>query len=135
MQITTKWKSGQKFSATTENGHTIKMDGEGSAPSPLELILAAVGGCSSIDVVMILEKGRHQISDCRCELEAERADAVPSVFTKIHAHYLVSGTDLPEKAVERACKLSIEKYCSAALMLNESVEITYTYEVVSDNLQ
>ena len=135
MRIETNWKTGQKFSATTSTGHLIEMDGDGSAPSPLELILAAVGGCSSIDVVMILEKGRHQITGCQCQLEAERADAVPAVFTKIHAHYLVSGTNLPEKAVERACKLSIEKYCSAAIMLNKSVEISYTYEVVSDNLQ
>ena len=130
MKISTQWHNRQKFRAITESGHTIEMDGEGAAPSPLELILAAVGGCSSIDVVMILEKGRHQISDCRCELEAERADAVPAVFTKIHAHYLVSGTNLPEKAVERACKLSIEKYCSAALMLNKSVEISYSFDVV-----
>ncbi len=130
MQITTKWKNGQKFIAATSSGQTIEMDGEGSAPSPLELILAAVGGCSSIDVVMILEKGRHQVTDCRCELVAERADAVPAVFTKIKAHYLLSGKDLSEKAVERACKLSIEKYCSAALMLNKSVEISYTFELV-----
>jgi len=131
MQITTNWKSGQKFSATTSSGHTIKMDGEGSAPSPLELMLAAVGGCSSIDIVMILEKGRHEVTDCRCELVAERADAVPAVFTKIKAHYLVSGKDLSGKMVGRACKLSIEKYCSAALMLNKSVEITYTFEVIN----
>ncbi|PHS16830.1 MAG: hypothetical protein COA86_11230 [Kangiella sp.] len=131
MKINTKWHGGQKFSAKTSSGHTFEMDGEGSAPSPLELMLAAVGGCSSIDVVMILEKGRHQVTDCRCELEAERADAIPAVFTKIKAHYLVSGKDLSDKAVERACKLSIEKYCSAALMLNKSVEITYTYEVIN----
>jgi len=130
MKITTKWQSGQKFEATTEKGYSIQMDGEGSAPSPLELILAALGGCSSIDVVWILEKGKHQITDCRCRLEAERADAVPAVFTKIKAHYLVSGTNLPEKAVARACKMSIEKYCSAALMLNKSVDIFYTFEIV-----
>ena len=132
MQITTKWKSGQKFNAKTSSGHNIEMDGEGAAPSPLELILASVGGCSSIDVVMILEKGRHQVTDCQCELIAERADTVPSVFTKIKAHYVVSGKNLTEKAVERACKLSIEKYCSAALMLNKSVDISYTFEVLTN---
>jgi len=131
MKVQTKWESGQKFIAETSSGHIIKMDGEGSAPSPLELMLAAVGGCSSIDVVMILEKGRHEVTDCRCELVAERADAVPAVFTQIKAHYIVSGKDLSDKAVERACKLSIEKYCSAALMLNKSVEITYTFEVIN----
>jgi len=132
MQMTTEWQEKQKFVATTEQGHSIQMDGDGGAPSPLQLILAAVGGCSSIDVVMILEKGRHQISGCRCELQAERADAVPSVFTKINAHYVVSGTDLQEKAVQRACELSMEKYCSAVIMLNQSVDITFSYEVVCD---
>ena len=106
------------------------MDGEGTAPSPMQLVLAAVAGCSSIDVVMILEKGRNSISDCRCEVTAERADAVPAVFTKINAHYIVSGTDLKESSVERACALSIEKYCSVALMLNNTVEVTFSYEVI-----
>ena len=130
MDLKTQWQNGQKFIATTEKGYTIEMDGEGSAPSPLELILASVGGCSSIDVVMILEKGRHKITHCECKLEAERADAVPSVFTKINAHYMVSGEELSEKAVDRACKLSIEKYCSATLMLSKSVEISYSFEIV-----
>ncbi len=130
MKIITQWQQDQQFIATTEQGFQIQMDGNHSAPSPMELILAAVGGCSSIDVVMILEKGRHDIKDCQCEVVAERADAVPSVFTKINAHYRVSGTDLKLSAVERACELSIEKYCSAAIMLNKSVEISYTCEIV-----
>ena len=86
MKISTKWQQDQRFIATTAKGYEVLMDGDDGAPSPLELILAAVGGCSSIDVVMILQKGRHDITDCRCELVAERADAVPSVFTKINAH-------------------------------------------------
>ena len=129
MKITTKWQQGQKFIAHTERGHEIEMDGD-NGPSPLELMLAAVGGCSSIDVVMILQKGRHQISDCQCELVAERADAIPAVFTKIHAHYLVTGKNLKPESVNRACQLSIEKYCSAALMLNKTVDITFDYEVI-----
>lgn len=129
MKISTKWQQNQQFLATTAAGDEILMDGDGGAPSPLELILAAVGGCSSIDVVMILQKGRHDISDCRCELVAERADAVPSVFTKINAHYIVSGKKLKLAAVERACELSIEKYCSAAIMLNKSVEISFSCEI------
>lgn len=128
MKIKTKWHSGQKFKATNSKGHTIEMDGDGSATSPMELMLSAVGGCSSIDVVMILEKGRHQITDCTCELTAERADTVPAVFTKIHAHYIVTGNDISEKAVARACQLSIEKYCSAAIMLNKSVDISYSFD-------
>lgn len=133
MRITTDWQEKQKFTATTEQGHRIEMDGEGSAPSPMQLILAAVGGCSSIDVVMILEKGRHKISDCRCELSAERATSSPAVFTKINAHYIVTGDNLKEVTVQRACQLSIEKYCSAALMLNKAVEIIFTFEIIQSN--
>jgi putative redox protein len=131
MKISTHWLEGQKFNATTEQGHTIQMDGNGSAPSPMQLILAAVGGCSSIDVVMILERGRHKISDCRCELTAERADSVPAVFTKINAHYIVEGSELKESVVQRACQLSIEKYCSAALMLTQAVDINFTFEIIN----
>lgn len=130
MKISTKWQHDQRFMATTARGDEVLMDGDGGAPSPLELMLAAVGGCSSIDVVMILQKGRHDITDCRCELVAERADAVPSVFTKINAHYIVSGHNLKLATVERACELSIEKYCSAAIMLSKSVEISFSCEVI-----
>ncbi len=130
MELTTKWQKDQKFIATTQKGYSISMDGDGSAPSPMELILAAVAGCSSIDVVLILEKGRHKISKCDCKITSERASAVPAVFTKINAHYLVSGNDLQEKTVERACKLSIEKYCSTALMLSQSVEISFSFEIL-----
>ena len=129
MKISTKWQQNQRFIATTTRGHELVMDGDGGAPSPLELILAAVGGCSSIDIVMILQKGRHDITDCQCELMAERADAVPSVFTKINAHYVVSGNNLKLATVQRACELSIEKYCSAAIMLNKSVEISFSCEI------
>ena len=130
MKISTHWQQKRRFIATTEQGYTIDMDGEGNAPSPMQLMLAAVGGCSSIDVVMILEKGRHQITDCQCELDAERAETVPAVFTKIHAHYIVTGSDIPLSAIKRACQLSIEKYCSAALMLNKSVNISYSFEFI-----
>lgn len=131
MKISTHWLEGQKFNATTEQGHTIEMDGNGEAPSPMQLILAAVGGCSSIDVVMILERGRNEVLDCRCELTAERADSAPAVFTKIAAHYIVEGRQLKDATVKRACELSIEKYCSAALMLNKSVDISFSYEVIN----
>ncbi len=132
MKMTTKWQQALKFTATTEKGYQIEMDGNGGAPSPMELMLASVGGCSSIDVVLILQKKRQKISHCRCEIEAERADAVPAVFTKIHARYFVKGEDISETALARACELSIEKYCSAALMLNKSVDISYSYEIEQD---
>jgi len=130
MKIVTKWQQDQEFISTTEQGHNIKMDGNHSAPSPMQLILAAIGGCSSIDVVMILQKGRHDITDCQCEVTAERANAVPAVFTKINAHYRIEGKDIKLSAVERACQLSVEKYCSAIIMLKDSVEITYSFELV-----
>jgi len=129
MKITTKWQQDKQFIATTEQGHSIQMDGDNSSPSPMQLVLASIGGCSCIDVVMILQKGRHDISDCRCDVTAERADAVPAVFTKINAHYILNGKDLKLAAVERACQLSIEKYCSVIMMLKEAVEITYSFEL------
>lgn len=129
VKITTKWQQKQTFIATTEQGAHIVMDGGGGAVSPMQLILAAIGGCSSIDVVMILEKSRQKITDCCCEVVAQRADSSPRVFTKINAHYIISGQDLSDKAVQRACELSIEKYCSVALMLNQSVEITFSYQI------
>ena len=132
MKVVTQWQSGLTFKGTNENNQSVEMDGEGKAPSPMHLMLMAVGGCSSIDVVMILEKARQNISDCVCELEAERAETAPRVFTKIHAHYKVTGKDLKTSQVERACQLSMEKYCSASLMLRSSVEITHSFEIIEE---
>jgi putative redox protein len=98
---------------------------------PMEMILLGVGGCSTFDVIDILVKGRHEVSDCTVELNAERVDAVPSVFSKIHLHFKVSGKNLPITAVERAVKLSAEKYCSASIMLGKAgVEISHDFEVL-----
>lgn len=129
MKIVTRWQDGLTFKGTNEADQSVIMDGDGKAPSPMHLMLMAVGGCSSIDVVMILEKARQDITDCVCHLEAERADEAPRVFKKIHAHYVVTGRSLKEKQVDRACKLSVEKYCSAALMLQSSVEISFSFEI------
>lgn len=130
MKVTTKWQQGTSFKGTNELGQSVVMDGEGNAPSPMHLILMAIGGCSSIDVTMILQKARQEISDCICELDAERAESTPRVFTKIHAHYKIYGKNLSEKQVERACALSMEKYCSASLMLAKSVPISHSFELV-----
>ena len=129
MKAVTRWKQELSFSGTNAKGQTINMDGEGNAPSPMELILMAVGGCSSIDIVMILKKARQPIEDCVCELEAQRAETDPRVFTKIHAHYRIKGSGLKLSHVERACALSMEKYCSASLMLSQSVEISHSFSV------
>ena len=89
-----------------------------------------LGGCSSIDVTMMLEKSRQNVIDCKAVIEAERADAVPAVFTSIHVHFIVTGKRLSDKHVERAVKLSAEKYCSASIMLAKAVEITHDFEII-----
>lgn len=97
----------------------------------MEMLLLGVGGCSSFDVVDILQKGRHEIIDCVAELTAERVDAVPAVFSKIHLHFKVTGKNLAVAAVERAVKLSAEKYCSASIMLGKAgVDISHDFEVI-----
>lgn len=134
MECTVNWNhnNGMLFVASTGSGHVAVMDGavEGggndSAPRPMEMLLAGTGGCAAYDVVLILKRGRHAVTDCRVKLEAERADTEPKVFTKINFHFEVSGHELPEAAVERAVKLSHEKYCSASAMLGATAEITYT---------
>jgi putative redox protein len=91
----------------------------------MELLLAATGGCTAFDVVTILKKGRHKISDCRVGILATRADHDPKVFTKIHFEFVVSGTDLKRNSVVRAIELSKEKFCSASIMLSKTAEISY----------
>ncbi len=136
MQATIKWVDGRMFVGESGSGHAVVMDGppdhggRNMGIRPMEMILLGLGGCSSFDVVEILQKGRHDIVDCTAEVTAERVNAVPSVFSKIHLHFKLSGNDLKPAAVERAVKLSAEKYCSASIMLSNSVDITHSYEVV-----
>jgi putative redox protein len=137
MQATVKWVDGVMFVGESGSGHAVVMDGppdhggRNMGVRPMEMLLLGVGGCSSFDVIQILEKGRHQVTACVAELTAERVDAVPSVFSKIHLHFVVSGHDLKVAAVERAVKLSAEKYCSASIMLGKAgVEITHDFEVI-----
>ena len=137
MQATVKWVDGVMFVGETGSGHAVVMDGPPAhggrkiGMRPMEMLLLGVGGCSSFDVVQILQKGRNHIVNCVAEISAERVDAVPSVFSKIHLHFIVSGKDLNPATVERAVKLSAEKYCSASIMLgNAGVEITHDFEVI-----
>ncbi len=137
MECTVNWNhnNGMLFVASTGSGHVTVMDGavagggNDSAPRPMEMLLAGTGGCAAYDVVLILKRGRHQVTDCQVQLQAERADTEPKVFTKIHFHFIVSGQDLPEAAVQRAVKLSHEKYCSASAMLAKTAEMTYAVEI------
>ncbi len=123
------------FVAESDSGHALVLDsapdigGRNTGPRPMELVLMGLGGCTGIDVMSILEKARQQVTDCYVELEAARADEVPRVFTRIHAHYVVTGRSLSEKAVARAVSLSAEKYCSVTRMLEHSVEISHDFEV------
>lgn len=126
-----------RFEAETGSGHTVVMDGppdhggQNQAARPMEMILVGMGGCSAFDVVYTLKKARQPVENCEVELQAERADAVPAVFTKIHLHFIVAGPDLDHRRVNRAVELSVEKYCSVIMMLRDSVEITYDYEVLA----
>ncbi len=124
------------FEAKTQSGHTVVMDsapdvgGEDRGPRPMEMLLMGLGGCTTIDVIMMLEKGRQQIIDCRVEIDAERAPDHPKVFTDIHLHFVIAGTKISTKQVERALNLSAEKYCSASIMLGKTANITHDYEII-----
>jgi len=132
MKAQVKWLGEELFMGTTESGHALVLDANGGnlAPSPMEGVLVSLGGCSSVDVVSILQKTRQKVSGCRVELDGTRADSVPALFEKIHLHFVITGTDVAAKHVERAVGLSADKYCSVAIMLNAKVEITHDFEIV-----
>jgi putative redox protein len=136
MKVEVDWTGGISFEAIADSGHKVIMDaspaagGENKGSRPMELLLMGLGGCSSIDVMLMLQKSRQDVTDCKAVIEAERADAVPAVFTHIHVHFIVTGRELSAKHVERAVKLSAEKYCSASIMLAKAVEITHDYEIL-----
>ena len=137
MRSTVQWLENVAFEAKSESGHSVIMDGapayggENRGARPMELILMGLGGCASFDIVTILKKARQDIDGVECQLQAERADEVPAVFTKIHLHFVVSGKALKEKQVAKAVELSAEKYCSASKMLSSGgVEITHEFEIV-----
>jgi len=135
MKARVKWVDGMMFVGESGSGHSVVMDaapavgGRDLGIRPMEMLLLGMGGCSSIDVVMILKKGRQAVTDCWVELEAERAETDPKVFTKIHAHFVVTGHGLDPAKVERAIVLSAEKYCSASVMLGAMARITHDFEV------
>jgi len=138
MKAKIKWVDGVTMLAESASGHAIVMDGppefggRNLGMRPMEMLLVGMGGCTEFDVLHILRRGRHDVRFCEVELEAERAETDPKVFTKIHAHFRVGGRNLTEKAVERAVKMSAEKYCSASIMLGAMAEITHDFELVDD---
>lgn len=138
MECTVDWMaaSGMAFVAETGSGHLLNMDGapdgggRNLAPRPMETVLAGTGGCSAYDVVLILQRGRQDVTGCRVKLSAERAATEPKVFTSIHLHFTVSGRALRPEAVARAIAMSHEKYCSATAMLAKTAQITTSHEIV-----
>ncbi|MEQ1439664.1 OsmC family protein [Fontimonas sp. SYSU GA230001] len=136
MKARVKWSENASFVAESGSGHALVVDGppeiggRNLGPRPMELLLMGVGACSAVDVTLILKKARQQVADCWVELEAQRADADPKVFTAIHMHFVVVGRDLAEHHIRRAVELSAEKYCSASIMLGRGgVAITHDYEI------
>ena len=136
MRARIKWVEGVSFLGQTESGHGVLMDGPPEAggnnmgPRPMEMVLIGAGGCTSFDVVHILKKTRQQVTDCVAEIEAERAETDPKVFTRIHFHFVVSGKGLKPEQVKRAISLSAEKYCSASIMLGKTAQITHDFEIL-----
>jgi putative redox protein len=138
MECTVRWAgpSGMTFLAETGSGHIATMDGapEGGgrnlAPRPMELLLAGTGGCTAYDVVLILQRSRQDVEGCDVTLKADRAETEPKVFTKVHFHFTVRGRNLKANVVERAIKLSHEKYCSASIMLEKAAELTHSFEII-----
>lgn len=139
MECTINWMpaSGMAFLAETGSGHVLTMDGapdgggRNLAPRPMETVLAGTGGCTAYDVVLILQRGRHDVRGCQVKMQAERASTEPKVFTRIHMHFVVTGRGLADAAVERAIRMSHEKYCSASAMLAKTAEMTTSFEIVS----
>jgi len=136
MKARIKWVEGRTFVGESGSGHKVVLgtasgpEGRTPGPSPMELVLIGTGGCSAFDVVHILEKGREAIADCVVELDADRAEQDPKVFTRIHMHFVVKGHGLSPSKVERAVQLSLEKYCSASAMIAKTATITHDFEIV-----
>ncbi len=138
MKARVKWVEDVVFLGESGSGHAVVMDGAPESGGrnlgvrPMETLLIGLGGCSAFDVVSILKKGRQQVTDCVVEIDAERAESIPKVFTRIHMTYTITGRNLGEPQVRRAVELSAEKYCSATAMLRASAAITHEIRIVPD---
>lgn len=136
MKAQIKWAEKRSFLGKSGSGFTVPFgtasepDGIRPGPSAMELVLIGTGGCAAWDVVQILEKGRENVEDCVVEMDAERAEEVPQVFTRIHMHFIVTGRGLSSDKVERAITLSADKYCSASAMMAKTADVTHDFEVI-----
>ena len=136
MKARIQWAGEAGFIAEADSGHKVFIDGppeyggRNQGPRPMELVLMGMGGCAAFDVVHILRKSRQEISDCVAEIDAERAESEPKVFTRIHVHFIVTGKGLDPKKVAHAIELSATKYCSASIMLGKTAKITHDYQII-----
>ena len=137
MKTRVTWLEDMTYVAESSSGHAVVLDGppelggHNLGPRPMEMLLMGTGGCSAFDVVLILQKARQKVTDCQVKLQATRAETDPKVFTQIHFHFIVSGEALSESAVERAVKLSHDKYCSASIMLAQVAQISHSIEIIN----
>ena len=135
MKTRITWLEDMTYVAQSASGHALVLDGppelggHNLGPRPMEMLLMGMGGCTAVDVVHILRKARQDLRDCELQLEAERADSDPKVFTGIRVHFILTGKNLSTKHVERAIELSAEKYCSASIMLGKTAQISHTFEI------
>ncbi len=137
MKCRIKWLDHMSFVGESDSGHSVVMDGAPDAGGrnlgvrPMEMLLLGLGGCTAFDVISILHKSRQQVVDCEVEIEAERAEDIPRVFTKIHVHFIVSGRDLEQNKVAKAVDLSADKYCSASRILEKTAAITHDFKIIN----
>ncbi len=138
MKSRVKWVENVCFMAESESGHALIMDGapdiggRNMGPRPMEMLLMGAGGCTSGDVIMILKKSRQDVTGCEVDITADRAGDHPKVFTNIHMHFTVRGRSLKPEVVDRAIKLSAEKYCSASIMLGKTAQMTHDFEIIEE---
>ncbi|MGO2507551.1 MAG: OsmC family protein [Vibrio hibernica] len=132
MQAQVKWVDGFQFVGESQSGHAVVMDGSGGAtgPSPMEMVLMAAGGCSSVDVIDGLKNAQQKVSGCVAKLTAERRETAPRIFTHVNIHFDVTGQDLDETVVAQVTADSLEKYCSVCLMLGAGLEMTHSWNIV-----
>lgn len=132
LKASVTWQEEKAFLGVSPSGHDVQIDADKQkGASPMELILLGLGGCASYDVVAILQKSRQEVTDVVCEMTAERAETIPAVFTDIHLHFVVTGKSVKPAQVEKAIKLSAEKYCSASRMLSQGgVNVTHDFEII-----
>lgn len=119
----------QNFEASNSEGHKIQLSADGNGVGPMESVLMAIAGCSTIDIVMILEKMRQPLENIEVNVEAERREEIPRTFTKVKLHYIVKG-ELKEKKVQQAINSSLEKYCSVSKMIEKSATIESSFEII-----